>query len=289
MPTNAWDELSLIQHGCIDASAGTGKTHTIVELVMRILCNPQQNLWRRPIDLSEILIVTYTEKATEELRVRIRVRIEEELRKSKNGNTAHLTRNLMLFDRAAIFTIHGFCNRFLSTHSFESKSPFDIAQGDASAMASAAARSVLLGPFAKKYAENGEALSQVLRNWNVKSVGMLQELLEQTIQSYMPNSADVLRPKLCEPEIIEACRNIRETFGVQAKQIAAAWKTYAESLGARKNSIAKADALSFLLGMPELDTVQNIIAYLSTVSGWQKMVIDTPHKYLLPFVTKDSD
>ena len=50
----------------VEASAGTGKTFAITRLVMRLL------LEQKVESLSRILVVTFTEKATQELVTRIR-------------------------------------------------------------------------------------------------------------------------------------------------------------------------------------------------------------------------
>ena len=52
----------------IEASAGTGKTFTLVELVLELMLT-------RNIPLKSILIVTFTEKATTELRMRLRTKL----------------------------------------------------------------------------------------------------------------------------------------------------------------------------------------------------------------------
>ena len=52
----------------IEASAGTGKTFTLVELVLELMLT-------RNIPLKSILIVTFTEKATTELRIRLRTKL----------------------------------------------------------------------------------------------------------------------------------------------------------------------------------------------------------------------
>ena len=54
----------------IEASAGTGKTFTLVELVLELM-------FTRNIPLKSILIVTFTEKATTELRMRLRKKLSE--------------------------------------------------------------------------------------------------------------------------------------------------------------------------------------------------------------------
>jgi exodeoxyribonuclease V beta subunit len=112
----------------IEASAGTGKTHTITTLYVRLLLE-------RGLQPSEILVVTYTNAATAELRARIRRRVRDALVASEASGAAGdttldaqrrtLTAALCAFDEAAIFTIHGFCQRMLQEHAFESGVPFD--------------------------------------------------------------------------------------------------------------------------------------------------------------------
>ncbi|HYK88362.1 MAG TPA: exodeoxyribonuclease V subunit beta [Acidobacteriota bacterium] len=125
----------------IEASAGTGKTHALTCLYLRLLIE-------RNITPERILVVTYTEAATEELRGRIRGRIREaldvfsggrtedaflaNLRDNVNGNGPgtviardRLNSALNSFDLATIFTIHGFCLRSLQDNVFESGSLYD--------------------------------------------------------------------------------------------------------------------------------------------------------------------
>ena len=94
----------------------------------------------------QILVVTYTEAATQELRARIRTRIREALEVMEGGDTQDafleelyekvsqtslkrmrdlLERALGAFDTASIFTIHGFCLRALQDNAFESGSLYD--------------------------------------------------------------------------------------------------------------------------------------------------------------------
>lgn len=124
----------------IEASAGTGKTWTIAALYILLLLESEL----RP---EQILVVTYTKAATAELRERIRRRIVTtlDLYSSKRGAAVDddleqllitvrtqnsdrakllLTRALYSFDNAAIFTIHGFCQRALLENTFESSSLF---------------------------------------------------------------------------------------------------------------------------------------------------------------------
>ena len=63
------DEILDGRHKVIDASAGTGKTFTIEQIVIDLIRTGAAQL-------DQILIVTFTEKATAELRSRIRTTIE---------------------------------------------------------------------------------------------------------------------------------------------------------------------------------------------------------------------
>jgi len=124
----------------IEASAGTGKTHTITTLVLRLLVEGAD----LPIDA--ICVVTFTEAATAELRERIRTRIKNVLDGLRGVPAAEdpfldtcralpsdtretcgrrLQQALSRFDEAAIYTIHGFCRRLLCDFAYESGMQFD--------------------------------------------------------------------------------------------------------------------------------------------------------------------
>ncbi|NVK26421.1 MAG: UvrD-helicase domain-containing protein, partial [Flavobacteriia bacterium] len=60
----------------IEASAGTGKTYTIANLYLRLLVpTGQAGDLDKPLTVDQILVVTFTEAATAELKARIRSRI----------------------------------------------------------------------------------------------------------------------------------------------------------------------------------------------------------------------
>jgi exodeoxyribonuclease V beta subunit len=133
------DPLQLPLHGCLllEASAGTGKTYTLALLFLRLLLEQG-----RAVD--QILVVTFTRAATAELRDRIRGRIREALLALDQGKSddpllqalleravPELARQrlgdaLVRMDEAAIHTIHGFCQRMLQEHAFESATSFTV-------------------------------------------------------------------------------------------------------------------------------------------------------------------
>ena len=109
----------------IEASAGTGKTYTLAELYLRLILE-------QGLTVDQILVVTYTRAATEELRDRLR----EKLVEARDGLLSepahdvalrqHLSLAIQSFDESAIFTIHGFCQRVLGDFAFESGLSFDL-------------------------------------------------------------------------------------------------------------------------------------------------------------------
>ncbi|MBW1783305.1 MAG: UvrD-helicase domain-containing protein, partial [Deltaproteobacteria bacterium] len=114
------NQIDVTRHGLIEASAGTGKTYTIENLVVRLLKE------RDDLELENILLVTFTEKAASELKIRIRKKLEGALVDSdKKGQTPKkLEDALNEFDKAPIHTIHGFCQTVLKEFAFENSAPF---------------------------------------------------------------------------------------------------------------------------------------------------------------------
>ncbi|KAB8198241.1 AAA family ATPase, partial [Lysobacter maris] len=142
-----WLELALDGVHLVEASAGTGKTYTLATLVTRLVVE-------RGLRVGEILAVTFTEAATQELRRRIRERLQLaldlvgaapagddgpavvltrrllELHRARSGEGEEALRRRLRqaaleIDLAAIFTIHGFCARVLREHALESGQGFD--------------------------------------------------------------------------------------------------------------------------------------------------------------------
>ncbi len=126
------DQIPLDQHAVIEASAGTGKTYTIENLVVEILLKTDATIDR-------ILVVTFTEKATIELRSRIRATLESVITGASEAEAndedeatigedgiRKLREALFSFDRAPVQTIHSFCHRILSELAFQTGTRFEL-------------------------------------------------------------------------------------------------------------------------------------------------------------------
>ncbi len=131
----------------VEASAGTGKTYSIAALFTRLVVLEG---WAP----ENILVVTFTEAATAELKNRLRARLGEVLAALQSGETPddeflqHLLAEALAkqersklilqlqaalsgFDTAAIYTIHGFCLRVLGDYAFLCGVPFELETGPA--------------------------------------------------------------------------------------------------------------------------------------------------------------
>ncbi|WPP45954.1 exodeoxyribonuclease V subunit beta [Pseudomonas sp. AN-1] len=131
----------------IEASAGTGKTFTISALYLRLVLGHGEGEtgFGRELLPPEILVVTFTDAATRELRERIRARLVQAARVFRAeeagddllqqlrgdfppGLWPACARRLDIaaqwMDEAAVSTIHGWCQRMLREHAFDSGSLF---------------------------------------------------------------------------------------------------------------------------------------------------------------------
>lgn len=119
------DTTPLHDVNLIEASAGTGKTFTLAGLYLRLILEHQLNV-------DQILVVTYTRAATQELRDRLRKKLSDERKlildkqPERNEDLKRLDLAIQSFDEAAIFTIHSFCQQVLKDFAFESGSPFEM-------------------------------------------------------------------------------------------------------------------------------------------------------------------
>lgn len=122
----------------IEASAGTGKTFTLARLYLRLIVE-------RGLSVEQILVVTFTRAAVQELRTRLRQSIvsarealtcpdkaDPELLQllqpytETPGLAERLEEAQLSMDQAAISTIHTFCTQLLSDNAFESGQLFDM-------------------------------------------------------------------------------------------------------------------------------------------------------------------
>jgi exodeoxyribonuclease V beta subunit len=183
----------------VEASAGTGKTHTLTSLYLRLLLE-------KGYAPEKILVVTYTKAATAELKTRIRQRLIETRSLFEGGECddpllqailnnieerSQANRRLDLaiasFDRAAIYTIHGFCQRVLTEQAFETGHSFNTS----------------LVP------DQAERMQQIADDFWRREINQLPDQLLQALRNWIDTPEALLyrmRPALGKPYLrVRAC------------------------------------------------------------------------------------
>ncbi len=93
----------------VSAAAGSGKTAVLVERVIRKITDADN-----PVSIDRLLISTFTNAAASGMQIKIREAIKKQLDASPDNT--HLAKQLTLFPRATITTVHSFCQTLLRTN-----------------------------------------------------------------------------------------------------------------------------------------------------------------------------
>ncbi len=233
----------------VDASAGTGKTHAIVSILLRLLLQGPGDDPAEALRIDQILVVTFTRAATAELRERIRHRLyralrtveqradepldqawpvqgaeDEELavwlRESqpdvRRQAATRLRAALADLDAAAIYTIHGLCQRLLQDYAFESGMDFglDLAT-DASLL-----RRELLQDF---WAQESYGLPPDLLRGLMEQGGFRPEALE-SLALAVTGQPWARRLPPGDPAAADGCAQAQGQLRRAAHEVHAAWK-----------------------------------------------------------------
>lgn len=226
----------------IEASAGTGKTFTISALYLRLVLGhgAESSGFGRELLPPQILVVTFTDAATKELRERIRMRLaeaarffrdetpapdsliaelrEEYLPEQWSGCANRLDIAAQWMDEAAVSTIHSWCQRMLREHAFDSGSLFtQTLETD---------HSDLLGEVLRDYWRlfcypmQGDALNWVRGNWGGPAA------LLPRVRGLFASERDSVEGK--EPaELITECLQERRAALLELKM---PWRQWADEL-----------------------------------------------------------
>jgi exodeoxyribonuclease V beta subunit len=198
-------EIPHDNHAVIEASAGTGKTYTIEHMVIDLLLGDDE------LRISQILIVTFTERATFELTARIRKLLQgivdadpqllakpyDEAWEIGKKERRRLQKALSSFDMAPIHTIHGFCHRVLTENAFQNHRLFDQDHTDFDVLFERVFKEALRREFAYK-----PELRAYLEAWleaKNPAVDKLQRMLSRCVRSRAE-----IRPKFDEAALASA-------------------------------------------------------------------------------------
>ncbi|MCK6685682.1 MAG: UvrD-helicase domain-containing protein [Thermoanaerobaculia bacterium] len=177
--------------GVIEASAGTGKTYTLESLVVELIVS-------EGIPIEKILAVTFTEKATLELKSRVRRKLEESLPDAagtgRGEGRREIERALAGFDSASVFTIHSFCQRILLENAFFHRRLFEQELVDGETIFKEAFRDTLRRELA-----TDPVMATLLRALRIRGKGI--ESFEDLLLECAKKRAAVV-PTISEPEIL---------------------------------------------------------------------------------------
>ena len=227
----------------IEASAGTGKTFTISALYLRLILGHggETSGFGRELLPPQILVVTFTDAATKELRDRIRTRLAEAARyfrgeiDAPDGLVEELRNQFapeqwaacagrldiaaQWMDEAAVSTIHSWCQRMLREHAFDSGSLFtQTLETD---------HSDLLGEVLRDYWRlfcypmHGDALNWVRANWSGPAA------LMPRVRALFGSSRQPANAEQTPAQMIEACLQERREALAQLKT---PWLQWAQEL-----------------------------------------------------------
>jgi len=199
-------------HAVIEASAGTGKTFTLEHLVLDLII-------KKKAKIEEILVVTFTDAATRELRERVRALIRKvcdesgELKPGEDSEDyweiddavrGRLREALFRFDGASISTIHGFCQRVLSEQAFLGGRLFEQEHVDGAEMFGFAFREEIRIALAEDSPE-GDALRLWIGREN--TLQSLEELLYRCHREGCPDRCPIT--PLWDPQgLLEAAEGL---------------------------------------------------------------------------------
>ena len=156
-------------HGAVTASAGTGKTYFLENLVLDEV--------KRGTAVDRILVVTFTRKGTLELKERVRSRLQTELAKASDDLVMNRLRTARRnLERATIATIHSFCQQALREQAFEAGQPLSLTLAPGRGLRSRA----FLGALRKGLAgPDSSSWKQALERYG--DAGCLEDLLTKML------------------------------------------------------------------------------------------------------------
>ncbi len=194
-------DIDLDKDAFIEASAGSGKTYTIENLVVRYLMeNPEA-------PMESVLLVTFTEKATAELKTRIREKLESKLQQNDPKSAARMKQLLNEFDSASVFTIHGFCSGLLTDFAFENGVLFETEVVDPEAPAGALLKEQMRTAWPSDPLIPGLIAHSTYAENKNRFFSTVSALLNKRHDRLIPDIADI-NPKTAENEVIRAAARI---------------------------------------------------------------------------------
>lgn len=183
----------------VSAAAGSGKTAVLVERIIEMISDSEN-----PINVDELLVVTFTKAAAAQMRDKIAKAIENRLEKEPHNE--HFLRQLNLIHQANILTIDSFCYQVVKEHFYALHIDPGINIGDS--MQLAVLRSEVLEEVIESFYQDNE---DFVRFSDVFSADKNDDAMEDYILRVYQVCSSYPRPK-------EWTKQARKTLLVQTKE-----------------------------------------------------------------------
>lgn len=211
----------------VSAAAGSGKTAVLVERVIQLLIDKNSGVMA-----DELLIVTFTNLAAEEMKIRINKRITQMLDMCATDSTideTHLRNQQLLLDKAHISTIDSFCKNIVKT----SYAKFDISpdyrigdQAELKAMQCRAVEEVAQNYYLRDdfediaslltTATNDNTLKELVINFYsfLSALPFPNQWMTQTLQRLKSSREDVIHSVWVENILNQSIRDVEYISGI---------------------------------------------------------------------------
>lgn len=212
----------------VEAGAGTGKTTLLVSRLAILLLKNDE------IDITQIIALTFTEKAAAEMKIRLAQELQniifilstksdkkneiidiltDKFNQKPDDIVSRAKKSLEMLDRAQISTIHSFCSYILKNYSLQSGvSPTsEIDKGTLQIYEFEKSWERFLDIELSENSKNAEQWINVLKQVNLKEIKKTAQLLSTSkLENYNPNSHDEFIAKLSKDKSKQAEKIISE-------------------------------------------------------------------------------
>ncbi|MBO6524427.1 MAG: exodeoxyribonuclease V subunit beta [Balneolaceae bacterium] len=229
-------EAPLAGISLVEAGAGTGKTYNIASLYIRVILEKR-------LMPANILVLTFTNAATAELKSRLRQRIKDSIEAFQSGNSDDgflseltsrfdsssipiLKKALYEFDEAEISTIHGFCQQLIRENAltFNISPQFEVLSDDSTLLQDE------IDKFWRDFFHPSDSEFRKSIQLFVADEGLTPDKFRDYIQAKIKKNYSVLIPEAIETDELEIhFEEVREAF-MRIKKVFDSEKAHLNSL-----------------------------------------------------------
>lgn len=212
----AFDQLEAINHRgsslLLSASAGSGKTEVLARRCVSLLLDPRQ-----PLNVTQLLVMTFTRAAAAELRVRIGRVLRSEIERTHEPEMSdHIARQIAMLDNTEIGTIDAWCQRIVRENAavLDLDPRFSILDEQQTTLI----RSEALDDVFRSVYEAPEATAAAAREWIERCLGTTDHALRDMVLQLNSFRTNLVDPTAWLALRREECARSPETLRADAER-----------------------------------------------------------------------